>query len=132
MLIDLSTTTGLIYFQGTKLSGTYAYMKLYSKYNNKYILNNANISGVNPYFPLTTGPSNPNWYGLSWAYDNLDLQAEDVGGYYNLEIYNSADEIILPIQLAKVTNGFEFRGQPTDTISFPSSNETNEQYTFFR
>ena len=132
MLIDLSNTTGLIYFQGTKLSETYAYMKLYSKYNNKYILNGENISGANPYFPLVTGPSNPNWYGLSWSFTNTDLQAEDVGGYYNIEIYNDADVIILPIQLTKVTNGFEFRGQPTTTVAFDSSNETNEQYTFFR
>ena len=132
MLIDLSNTTGIIYFQGTKPAEAFSYMKLYSKYNNKYILNGGDISGVNPYFPLTAGSSEANWFSFSWSYDNTDLQAEDVGGYYNLEIYNSTDTIVLPIQLAKITNGFEFRGQPTDTISFTSSNETNEQYTFFR
>ena len=132
MLIDLSNTTGVIYFQGTRPAETFSYMKLYSKYNNKYILNGANISGANPYFPLTEDSNEANWFSFSWLYDNTDLQAEDVGGYYNVEIYNSADAIILPIQLAKVVNSFEFRGQPTDTISFPSSNETNEQYTFFR
>lgn len=132
MLIDLSNTTGIIYFQGTKPAEVFSYMKLYSKYNNKYILNGENISTTFSHFPITEDDYERNWFSFAWTYTNTDLRNEDVGGYYNVEIYNTADEIVLPIQLAKVTNGFEFRGQPADTVSFPSSNETNEQYTFFR
>ncbi len=89
MTIDLSATSGFIYFLGTRNALVLTRpvrMCLYSRYSNKAILNGANIYTTNAYFNLAAFQNYTNWHSYIWTYDNLDLQTEDIEGYYWCEI----------------------------------------------
>jgi hypothetical protein len=137
MTIDLSTTGGFIYFLGarnTLVLTKPVRMCLYSRYSNKAILNGANINGTNAYFGLTPIQNYTNWHSYVWAYTNLDLQTEDIEGYYWCEIdVNVAGATWTNInkELVKVVNQFN-REAGGNSIEYQGSNENNEQIIYFR
>ena len=137
MTIDLSATSGFIYFLGTRNALVLTRpvrMCLYSRYSNKAILNGANINGANAYFNLAAYQNYTNWHSYIWGYDNLDLQTEDIEGYYWCEIdVNIAGSTWTNINkvLAKVVNQFN-REAGGNSIEYQGSNENNEQIIYFR
>ena len=137
MTIDLSTTTGLIYFLGARnalVLSNPVRMCLYSRYSNKAILNGANINGANPYFGLTPVFNFSNWHSYLWTYTNADLTTEDIEGYYWCEIdVNLTGTIWTNItrQLCKVVNQFN-REAGGNSIEYQGNNENNEQIIYFR
>jgi hypothetical protein len=137
MTIDLTATSGFIYFLGTRNALVLTRpvrMCLYSRYSNKAILNGANINGANAYFGLTPFQNYTNWHSYIWLYDNLDLQTEDIEGYYWCEIdVNIAGSTWTNINkvLAKVVNQFN-REAGGNSIEYQGSNENNEQIIYFR
>jgi hypothetical protein len=137
MTIDLSQTGGFIYFLGARnafVSTKPIRMCLYSRYSNKAILNGANIYTTNAYFNLVPILNYTNWHSYAWQYDNLDLQTEDIEGYYWCEIdVNIAGEVWTNInrELVKVVNTFN-REAGGNSIEYQGNNENNEQIIYFR
>jgi len=137
MTIDLTATSGFIYFLGTRNALVLTRpvrMCLYSRYSNKAILNGANIYTTNAYFNLAAYQNYTNWHSYIWTYDNLDLQTEDIEGYYWCEIdVNIAGSTWTNINkvLAKVVNQFN-REAGGNSIEYQGSNENNEQIIYFR
>lgn len=137
MTIDLSTTGGFIYFLGARnplVLTKPIRMCLYSRYSNKAILNGANIYTTNAYFNLVPAFNYDNWHSYTWAYDNLDLQTEDIEGYYWCEIdVNVAGSTWTNInrELVKVVNTFN-REAGGNSIEYQGNNENNEQIIYFR
>ena len=133
MLIDLSTTTGNMYFYKPQPVGTITHMLLTSTYSNKLILNGVDIWGVQPFFTATVIPTiiSDIYWGVTWVYTNLDLQDEDIGGYYKVELKDNTSTTLYTTY-AKVTNDYEVRGIASGSVVYNSTNETNEQYTFFK
>ena len=137
MTIDLSTTSGFVYFLGTRnalVATRPVRMCLYSRYSNKAILNGANIYTTNAYFNLVPYQNYTNWHSYVWTYDNLDLQTEDIEGYYWCEIdVNISSNVWTNInrELVKVVNQFN-REAGGNSIEYQGSNENNEQIIYFR
>lgn len=137
MTIDLSTTGGFVYVLG-KINAfaltNPVRMCLYSRYSNKAILNGANISGANPYFALAPLLNFSNWHSYVWTYTNLDLQTEDIEGYYWCEIDVNLTGFVwtnITRQLCKVVNQFN-REAGGNSIEYQGDNENNEQIIYFR
>jgi hypothetical protein len=137
MTIDLSQTGGFIYFLGARNTLVLTKpirMCLYSRYSNKAILNGANIYTTNAYFNLVPFQNYDNWHSYAWSYDNLDLQTEDIEGYYWCEIdVNVAGSTWTNInrELVKVVNTFN-REAGGNSIEYQGNNENNEQIIYFR
>ena len=133
MTIDLSTLSGIIYFYKPQPVGSITHMTLTSTYSNKLILNGVDIHGVNPYFTATVIPSivSDIYWGVTWAYTNTLLENEDIAGYYKVELRDTLDAVLYTTY-AKVTNEYEVRGITSGSVVYDSTNETNEQYTFFK
>lgn len=132
MTLDFSSNTGVFSIYTSAVSTAANRLYLYSNYDNEAILNGANLYLTNAYILLTNTTDNDRYQSYTFVFDNTDLETEDIGGYYRMELYS--DSIPIPVKnpLVKVTNGFISNGIPSSTTTYISDNEENEQYTLFR
>ena len=121
MTLDLSNTFITFYLQGNKPEGSLT-VALKSKYNNKYL-----IDGDTQYLVVTPIEWYTNWWKAQFTFATADYRAKDIAGYYNFELYDSTETLLLT-KLVKVVNSWK-GSQNTYHVG---DNDNTEQYIMYK
>jgi hypothetical protein len=130
MTINLGLISGELFFRGLPVpdAGQECIIKLKGKYSNQYLKFNA--AGDLDYLRASLIKGN-DWFELTWADPDNIVQDLDVAGYYNLEVYNKAQngrETFIRTELVKAINDNVI----TQVDYTSTDNENGEQVIYFR